>query len=293
MLSGDSKRIFRNFLSLSTLEGINYILPLITLPYLVRVLGPTKFGVVAFAQAFITYFVILADYGFYLYTPRIIAIERDNKDRVSKIFSTIMSIKLIFIIFCVGIVFLLVNLIGKLRPESTIFMYTCNMLLGDFLFPTWFFQGMERMQFITILYFIAKLFFLISIFTIIKSQADYIYVPLLNSAGLWLAGAISLFVIKQKFRISFRIPLRRDILYHLRESWYFFLSTLSTSLYTNSGIVILGIITNSTFVGYYSAAEKLIRAVQRILWAASQSLYPHINRLAQISQEQTLRFIRK
>ncbi|ASS97999.1 MULTISPECIES: oligosaccharide flippase family protein [Geobacillus] len=86
----DKKRLFENFLSLATLQGLNYILPLLTLPYLVRVLGPDNYGLVAFAQSFIQFFIILVDYGFNLSATNQIAIYRDNKKKELKVFSVLL-----------------------------------------------------------------------------------------------------------------------------------------------------------------------------------------------------------
>jgi len=101
--SDTRERLIENFLSLSVLQIANYILPLITLPYLARVLGPEKFGLIAFSQAFIGYFMILTDYGFNLSATREIAIYRWNKEKVSEIFSSFVMIKFFLFLLALGI----------------------------------------------------------------------------------------------------------------------------------------------------------------------------------------------
>lgn len=287
------KRLMGNFLSLLFLQGANYIFPLITLPYLVRVLGPEKFGLIAFAQAFIGYFIILTDYGFNLSATKEISIYRDNKEKISKIFNSVIIIKLGFMTVSFLILSFLVLTIPKFKNDWLIYFFTFGMVLGNVLFPVWFFQGMERMKYITSLNITAKLIFTTSIFIFIRKMQDYIYVPLISSLGSIIAGVLSLWIVYKNFKVNFTLPDFKGIKYQLKEGWHIFISTVAISLYTTSNTFILGLFTNNTIVGYYSAAEKIIKASYGLLTPVSQTAYPYISKLVTESKQKALNFIRK
>lgn len=287
------KRLAENFISLSALQVVNHLLPLITLPYLVRVLGPEKFGLVSFAQAFIGYFIILTNYGFDLSATREISINRENKAKVSEIFSSVMTAKFLLGIFSFMILAVSLVFIPKFKSDWLIYIFTFGMVLDGILFPVWFFQGMERMKYITFLNITAKAIFTVCIFIFIREAADYVYVPLINSMGYLVAGGLSLRIVSKNFGVRYNLPSIAAIKYQLKEGWYIFISQMATSLYSVSNTFILGLFTDNTIVGYYSAAEKLIRAVKGLLTPISQTVYPYISKLATESKQRTLNFIRK
>jgi PST family polysaccharide transporter len=291
--SQTAKRLVKNFLSLSLLQIANYILPLVTLPYLVRILGPEKFGLISFAQAFIGYFIILTDYGFNLSTTREISICREDINKVSEIFSSVMFIKFVLTLVSLLIMSIVVFSFKKFSRDWLVYYLTFGMVIGQVLFPVWFFQGMERMSYITVLNIIAKLIFTIAIFIFVRKVSDYLYVPLLNSLGLLIAGLIGLWVVFKDFKTKLIFPTPQNIKYHLQEGWHIFISTVAISLYTTSNTFILGLFTSDTIVGYYSAAERIIRAVQGLLTPISQSVYPYISKLANESKEKAIIFIKK
>jgi len=291
--SDDKKRLLENFLSLSVLQGANYILPLLTLPYLVRVLEPDKFGLIMFAQAFIQFFIILTDYGFNLSATREISIHRNDKNKIAEIFNSVMIIKFGLLILSLLIMTIIVFSFEKFRNEWIIYYLTFGRVVGQVLFPVWFFQGMERMKYITSLNIVAKLIFTALIFMLVRNKAEYFYVPAINSLGFLTAGFLALWLIFKDFHMTFKFPSMENIKFHFREGWHIFTAKVAISIFTVSNTFILGIFTTTTIVGYYAAAEKLIKAIQGLLSPVSQSIYPFISKLANDSKTKAIRFIRK
>lgn len=287
------RRLLENFLSLSTLQVLNYVLPLVTVPYLVRILGPERYGLISFAQAFVSYFTIFVDYGFGLSATREISIHRENKEKVSEIFSSVLVIKCVFGLLSLITFALIVSLVPRFKAEWTVFMFSFIAVFGNVLFPVWFFQGIERMKYITILNVLSRGIFTACIFLFIKKQADYALVPLISSSGALIAGGISLRIALRGFGVNLYIPAPEALIHQIREGWYVFVSTVAISLYTVSNTFLLGLFTNNTIVGYYSAAEKIIRAALGLLSPVSQTLYPYVSKLASESREKALNFVRK
>lgn len=181
----------------------------------------------------------------------------------------------------------------KFRKDWEIFVLSFGMVVGQVLFPVWFFQGMEKMKYITILNIFAKLLFTVAIFVFVKEQADYWKVPLLNSLGFILAGVLALWIIFRDFKIGFIIPSKSSIKQQLIEGWHIFISTVAISLYTVSNTFILGIFTNNIIVGYYAAAERIIKAVQGLFNPISQSIYPYISKVISESKQRGIELIKK
>lgn len=289
----DYKVIVENIFSLSGLQIAGYILPLITLPYLVRVLGPEKYGLIAFATAFVTYFQLLTNYGFNLSATREISIHRNNKDKISEIFSSVIIIKSLLMIVSLILLIIVVFTFSQFKNDWLIYLLTFGMVVGNVLFPIWFFQGIEKMKYITILNVLAQVIFTISIFIFIKSPNDYIFVPLINSLGILIAGIWGFKIALKSYDINLILPPIFIIKSHFKEGWHVFLSTAAISLYTTSNTFILGVFTNTVIVSYYAVAEKIILAVIGLLNPISQAIYPHISKVVINSKEKGIVFIRK
>ncbi len=281
------RKLFSNVAALSVLQVANYILPLITVPYLVRVLGAERFGLVMFAAAFNLYFVTLTDFGFDLSASRAVAVNREHPERISEIFSSVILIKTGFVILGFAILCGLVFSIGHFRSDYAIFLLSYGVTVGQAYFPTWFFQGMEQMRLITILNVTAKSVFAISLLLVVRKPDDYIYVPVMNSMGFLTAAIISAFLVTKKYGVKLVLPALSILGNRLRESSHFFFSRVAVSIYDNSNTFIVGLVLGNVSAGYYSAAEKLFKAMTALNMPLTNSLYPYM------SKSRDLRIYRK
>jgi polysaccharide transporter, PST family len=292
-LKDENRRLFSNIFSLGILQGVNYILPLITVPYLVRVLGPDYFGLLAFSTATISYFMLITDYGFNLSATRQISILRNNLDKLNEIFSSVMMIKTAFMIISFILMSLLVFSFERFSENWELYFVTFGMVLGQVLFPVWLFQGMERMKYITFLSVGAKVFFTVCIFIFVREQGDYLIVPLLTALGFIVSGLLSLYLAKKEFGVSFRWQPIQNIRFQLVDGWHVFFSSIAVSLYTISTTFILGLFTNNIAVGYFAAADKIVQAVKGLYSPVSQAIYPLISKKIHENKQVGLVFIQK
>jgi PST family polysaccharide transporter len=276
--------VARNAASLYVIQFANYILPLLTIPYLVRVLGPAGYGVVAFGQSLIAYFIIFVDYGFALSATRKISVERNDPIAVSRTVFNVWAAKALLCIIGFAVLLVLVPIVPKLREVTILLFILYGTAVGNVLFPIWLFQGMEKMVSISVINLVMRLFVVIGIFTMVHRSEDYLLYAGLTSLGSIGAGLVGAGVALSMFQLRPVIPSWRGIWETLVEGWMLFLSTASISLYTVGNAFILGLLTNNTIVGYYSAAEKIVKAVLGLLGPISQAIYPRFSKMASDSK---------
>jgi len=291
--SSTGKRLISNFFSLSGIQMVSYILPLITVPYLVRVLGVEKFGLIAFAQAIIQYFVIFTDYGFGLSATKQIAEHREDKHRVSEVFSSVLMIKIQMIVVSFFVLSIIIFGFDKFSKDWQLYYLTFGIVVGQALFPIWYFQGIEKMHITALVNIIPKFIFTIFIFIFVRSDSDYLYVPFINSLGFILAGLVSLWLTFGRFKVSFKFPTFEQIKYQMQEGWHIFLGNISSNFTILNITFFLGILTNPVMVGYYSAIEKIIRPLASLNRPVINAIFPYLSNTAKQYPNKAYTFSKK
>lgn len=267
-----------NVFSLVVLQGFNYLLPLLTVPFLFRVLGSEGYGLVNFATAFAAYFVVIADYGFCLSATQKIASHRENKIAVQEIYSAVTWARITLLVLCAFVYALIVWLHGDFRRDWVLYLFNFGIVVGNIMFPTWFFHGMETMRFITIINISSKILAIVPLFFVVRSTGDYFLVPAFHAAGFLLAGIASIFIIRNRFGLKLGMVNKTAVFITLREGWGFFLSRIAVSLYTVSNTFAMGLTSGLQATGIYSAAEKTYLAINAALLPLSQALFPYMSK---------------
>ncbi|MFV8374221.1 flippase [Flavobacterium sp. LB1P62] len=287
------KILVSNFVYLAILQGLNVLLPLITFPYLVRVLGIENFGLLSFSFALITYFQIITDFGFNSIATRDISVAIEDKKMQQDIFNDVMSTKLFLLVLCFFLMSIIVFSFEIFSNHWELYFFSFGSVLGQAIFPVWFFQGMQKMRYITYLNIFTKIIFTIAIFTFVRQQEDYFLVPIFNASGIVIAGILSFYFVKKHFDLQLKLQSFQRIKNQLIKGKYVFLSELKISLFTNTNTLILGIFVGNQAVGYFSAAEKLARAIGNFQTPISNVLFPFLANEMISNKIQTIKKINK
>ena len=276
--SPTTRKLLDNFFSLLVLRGFEFIVPLLTLPLLVRTLGLEPFGKISFALAFSAFFGSVIKYGFAVTATRDVARQRENKIVVNTIYCEVMSSAIFLALVSFFAFMLIVFMFDAFRSELLLYVFCFLVVLFQSLFPVWLFQGMESMRKVAYLNFIARCLYLLSLFLFIEEPSDYIFVPLINALSLLLALVLSIVIAMNEFGLRFKFVGFSHIKQVLTDGWNVFVSQLSPFAYTNAAPLLLGAFAGPSSVGVFSACVKVSDALGSLAYVISSAFYPLVSR---------------
>jgi O-antigen/teichoic acid export membrane protein len=282
-----NKILVENFTFLSALHVTNLVLFLITIPYLFRVLGSRNYGLVIFAQTIAFYFSIFVNFGFNLTATKDISVQREDAEKVSEIVSSVLTIKIVFFLISILLMSLLTSIIPILRENRLLFLFSMLACLSEALFPVWYFQGIEKMKYITFINVTTRVLATILVFIVIGKQSDFVVYPLILGIGTVSGALFALALVFRKRRIIFRFQKVKVLVNYFNENLLYFLSNVSTQIYANANKIIIGSFLGMVEVAYYDVAEKVINIVKVPYSLLGQTLFP------KFSRDRNIAFLRK
>ncbi len=268
--------LFFNFSSLGILQVTNFLLSLLVIPYVLRIIGADGFGVIAVAQVVMFYLSVTADYGFSRTAIRDVALYKDDTLRISRVFFTVLTSKLLICFLAFLLLLLLVIIVPLFRLHYQVYLLGFSFVLGQAVLVNWFFQGLEKMHFMAIASLFSRLIFVAFVFLFLKHKEDAALYVFFMGLGNVIVGLISIYIVIHRYKLEFIRPTRSDIIYELKEGWPVTVTNLSQITIQYSGIFILRLFTNDLVVGYYSIAERIYFAMKQMIDVFSQAAYPRV-----------------
>lgn len=272
----NNQKILESFSYLTLIQIFNLVLPLITYPYLVRVLGAEIYGSLIFAQAIIGYFSVIINFGFNISATKDIAANRGSVTKLSEITSSVLILQSLLWLGCLFLFIFALYLIPLSYNEKLLLLLTFGMTFNELLFPVWFFQGIEKMKFITYINLFTKIIFLCLVFLFIKEQTDFLLVPIFYILIYIICGIISFSIILIKYKVKIKLYSLSIIFSYFNSSFYLFLSKLALLIKDKSVIVILGILFSKSIVAYYDLAMKLINIFTGLYQSIPTAILPRL-----------------
>lgn len=273
----ESERILaKNTLFLYVMQVSGYVFPLLTFPYLTRVLGAARYGTVVFANAVMQYFSMLIEFGFILSATKTCSERRGDKAALGEVTLGVIGGKLLLALLGAAVLAVCCTLSQNFRKDAVFFVLSyAGIVLSAFL-PDFLFRGIEQMGVITYRVILSKAVYTAVIFVLVRSPSDYMLVPAATIASNLVAVVLSWVEIRRRKLIVLAKVTTGEILRHLKESSVFFLSRVAVSLYSTLNTVLLGFRISESAIGQYGAANGLTNTCRSMLSPISDSLYPYL-----------------
>ncbi|GGN00276.1 O-antigen transporter [Thermus composti] len=278
----------RNLFYLYLVQGANYLFPLLTLPYLSRVLGPEGFGKLALAQASVQYLYLVLDYGFGLSATREVARSRQDPARLGEILAGVFHARLLLVLPTFFLAFLLYFGFPFFQEEKALFFGALLAALGQGLNTLWFFQGLEEMRAVALLEGSIRGLTTLGIFLLVRDAEDLALPLFLQAFAAWMVGLWGM-----------RWALGRVFFPGLRGGWAWlrrglglFAYSLATLLYTSLNVALVSLFVPPGAVGHYAAAERLVRPLVNLWAPLSRLFFPRLSFAWKQDRREAWRWVR-
>lgn len=271
------RRLVSNALSLYGVQFAKYVFPLVTIPYLTRVLGPSGWGLVALAQAYGAYLSLPVNYGFQFSGTREVARFKDDRDKLSNIFASVTGAKCLLACPCVLVSIGVARWVSAFHDRPLLLWMAVFAALVPSFTPIWYFVGLEELKLVAALDVVARGVATAGVFVVVHHRGDAWKVLAAYGGGGSVALIVAMYLAYRD--LVPRVPGIRDMWEMLRAGRSMFVTSTAIGLYASGNAFILGLFAPPEIVGYYAGAEKMVRAALQLLQPPSQALFPRISNL--------------
>ncbi len=252
-----------------------------------------QLGKLAFCTAFMQYFSTLVIYGFNLDITKEIAVSRNKPSEVSALIRSTLTARVLLLLLAFFLILPLTLLVGELRANAWLIGIISLQVVGDALLPMWYFQGMESMQMISLVQIGLRVSAALGVIAFVRNENDLLLAGAFQAMPVLVSGMVGFWKMHRLQHLKLGFSSFSEAIERLKSSWSIFLSMLSVTLYTNTNMFLLGLFAPMESVGYFTVAEKIIRAAMSLPTLVAQAIYPRVSALFSSSIEEAKFFLRR
>jgi O-antigen/teichoic acid export membrane protein len=271
-------------------QGFNLITPLLVIPYIISICGVENYGKASIGMAISFFIMVFIDYGSDIIGVKEAAVNRENHAILEQTFLTTFTAKLVLLTAVLITISLVFYFAPFFNTEKELFFLGLPILIGQFLNPTWFLQGVENFKWITILTIFSKLIYLFGIFTCIHDKGDYIFINLWWGIGTIIANGIAFYYLLRSYSFSFGNTQKTAVIAMLKGNFPMFFSQIFVSLQMYAPIMLIGFFGNNLMAGQYKIVEQIIVIFKTYILLFFNFVYPRVCFLLGKNFREALRF---
>ncbi|MGL2962653.1 oligosaccharide flippase family protein [Flavobacterium sp. RSB2_4_14] len=282
-----------NFFTYGVGQFFNLVTPILVVPHLVSVCSEDGYGKIGVGLAIAFFLMVFIDYGSDILGVKEVSINRENPKNLEKLFITIYTAKLILLFLVLVIASFIIIIIPYFIKEKALFFLSLLILVGQFINPTWFLQGIENFKWITILNIISKVIYVLGVFMFIHSPEDYIYNNLFWGLGMIIANSFVFIYVVKQFSFSFKKTKMYGVKTYIKSNFSMFSSQIFVSLQMYSPIVLISLFGNNIMAGQFKIIEQIIVIFRTYIILFFNFVFPRVCYLLDKSKEEGMFFWKK
>ncbi len=270
------RAVITNSIALYVLYGVNFLFPLITVPYLLRVLGVAPFGAIAFSGSILQVVSIVTTFTFHLTATPIVATQPSDRALQGALLSTVAISRGALLIASLAVLAVVTALVPELRDRWLLLVVQLPIAAADLLFPSWLFAGVQRIVLITALNAVSRVVTLGLLFLFVRAPDDVAWAAGVQASHFLISGLLSQLVLWRVLGVRYEAPLRgSELRSFLTDSWRMFVASAAGNVYVRGSMVVLGFFAGDVALGHFALVQKISSLLTGLVSPLSQAVFPH------------------
>ena len=270
----DNPKAFKSFVNLSAVQVLQLIIPIITYPYLLTVIGKEKLGLIIFAQVIMFYLVIISELGLNVSSVKLAIKSFRNKDRERQLYASVFFIKLSMMLILLALLYFYGVFFSIDNTFKYVLYISFLLVIAEIFNPIWYFQAKHLTHYVAFTNLIAKIIYVTCILAFVRTESDFLRVPLFWGAVTVAANFILYYILVRRVGEMFFIPQIKYVFFVIKFTRYIFYFRLIGAIKSGGNKVILGTLGLLDMLVYYDLAEKIVDIANRFSQSFSVALMP-------------------